>query len=126
MKKILIVEDNPVNSALLHEILSAHQYETLRCETAEEGILIAKRENPALILMDVQLPGMDGYTATKQLKSEPATKHIPVLIVTSFAMAADKKRAFESGADGYVPKPINTRTFPKTVEEILAKRKPTS
>lgn len=122
MKKILIIEDNEANRILLRDLMQMRGYEVIDRITAEDGIKTAEEQNPDLILMDVQLPGMDGLTATRQLKSDPKTKHIPIIVVTSFAMEYDKKKALEAGADNYASKPIDTRKLPMLVQELLAKK----
>lgn len=121
MKRILIIEDHELNRILLRDLMQMHGYEVIDRITAEDGIKTAAERNPDIILMDVQLPGMDGLTATRQLKSDPKTKHIPIIVVTSFAMEYDKKKALDAGADDYAPKPIDTRRLPKIVEELLNK-----
>lgn len=123
MKKILIVEDHELNRILLRDIMQMHGYETLESITAEDGMRLAREQKPDLILMDIQLPGINGLTATRQLKSDPETKNIPVIVVTSFAMEYDKQRALSSGCDAYMSKPVDTRKLPLLVEELLNKQK---
>lgn len=122
MKKILIIEDHALNRILLRDIMQMHGHETLESVTAEDGLRIAEEQKPDLILVDIQLPGMDGLTATRRLKSDPQTKHIPVIVITSFAMEYDKQRALSSGCDAYMPKPIDTRKLPELVAELLEKK----
>lgn len=117
--KILIIEDNPLNMELATDLLSAAGYEVLQATTAERGIQVAMSLLPDLILMDTSLPGMDGLQATKVLKTDSATRHIPVISLTAHAMKGDEETALAAGALAYVTKPIDTRTFVKTVAAFL-------
>ena len=121
-EKILVVEDNPQNRMLMVDILDAHGYEVLQAQTGEEGIKSAKLHRPDLILLDVQLPVMDGLEAARILKADPETKSIRIIMVTSFAMQGDRERIMAAGADDYVAKPIDTRQLPKLVERLLGDR----
>ncbi len=114
--KILVVEDNKMNMKLVRSLLQLKQFEVLEAEDAEKGILMAEKYIPNLILMDIQLPGMDGLTATRIIKNNPALNHIPVIALTSHAMRGDDLKASKAGCDGYITKPINTRQF---IENIL-------
>jgi CheY-like chemotaxis protein len=118
--KILIVEDIPMNRRLIGDILKYHGYEILEAENGEEGIRMAKEHIPDLIIMDLQMPVKNGYDAIRILKNDPETKHIKILAVTSFAMAGDREKALETGADDYISKPINTRELPKRVKRLLS------
>jgi len=118
-KKILIVEDIAMNRRLIRDILTYHGYEVIEAENGEEAVRIAREQKPDLIIMDLQMPVMNGYEAIKVLKSDPVTKNIKILAVTSFAMAGDREKALETGADDYISKPINTRELPKVVERLL-------
>jgi CheY-like chemotaxis protein len=117
--KILIVEDNPLNMELASDLLEAAGYDILPAATAEEGIRLASTENPDLILMDVALPGMDGLSATRNLKEDPQTRSIPVVALTSHAMAGDEERALGAGCAGYITKPIDTRRFSTMIAGFL-------
>jgi two-component system cell cycle response regulator DivK len=108
---ILIVEDNELNMRLLNDVLEAHGYAILKTGNGEEAIELARRERPDVILMDIQLPDISGLEATRRLKEDPATRNIPVIAVTAFAMSGDEKRIRDSGADAYVPKPIMLQPF---------------
>jgi len=121
MKKILIVEDNPANMKLAADLLAHRGYTVLKAADAEAGIRLAHHEAPDLILMDVQLPGMDGLTATGLLKKDPATRDIPVIALTAFAMRDDEERMLSAGCDGYISKPIRYRDFLATVERFVTK-----
>ncbi len=118
-EKILIVEDNPLNMELAVDILEAAGYSVLRAEDAEKGIALARAENPALILMDVSLPGLDGLSATGILKREPETRDIPVVALTSHAMKGDEEKARAAGCEAYVTKPIDTRALPQVVARLI-------
>lgn len=112
---ILIVEDNEKNLKLVRDILQFRGYRTLEARTAKDGIAIAQRQLPNLILMDIQLPGTDGVTAIRQLRDDPSMDSIPVVALTAFAMKDDRERFLEAGFDGYIGKPINVREFPEQV-----------
>ncbi len=116
---ILIVEDNPKNLKLLRDILRFRGYKTIEAETAEAGVSLAREQRPSLILMDVQLPGMDGTQATKVLKADVETQHIPVIALTSFAMKGDKERLLGEGFDAYMSKPIDIKELPKVIDTFL-------
>jgi CheY-like chemotaxis protein len=118
--KILIVEDNPMNRRLIGDILKYHGYEILEAENGKEGVKRAKEHKPDLIIMDLQMPVKNGYDAIKILKNDPETKHIKILAVTSFAMAGDREKVLETGADDYISKPINTRDLPERVKRLLS------
>ena len=110
---ILIVEDNPLNAKLLRDVLGATGYEVSEATTAEDGLIIAKRDQPRLVLMDIQLPGMNGIEALGVLKKDDATRDIPVIAVTASAMPMERKEILAAGFDGYQAKPIS-------VKEVLA------
>jgi len=118
-EKILIVEDNPLNMQLAVDVLEAAGFTVLQAGDAEEGIAMAKTERPALILMDENLPRIDGLSATRTLKQDSATKDILVVMLTAHAMKGDKERVLAGGCDGYLTKPINTREFAKEVAHFL-------
>jgi CheY-like chemotaxis protein len=117
---ILIVDDNPSNTKLLAFILSARGYEVRTAASADEALATLAVFHPRLILMDIQLPGMDGLTLTRQLKADPATRDISIIAATAYAMKGDEARAREAGCDGYVTKPIDTRQLPLDIERFLA------
>lgn len=122
MKKILVVEDNPQNRLLVKDVLEFHGYETIEAADGQAGIEMAKKHKPDLILMDLQMPVMDGFTAGKIIRGDPDTKNIKMIAVTSFAMLGDKERIMEAGFDHYISKPINTRELPVLIEEVLGVR----
>ena len=119
-EKILIVEDNPVNRKLLVMVLRPHGYQILTAVDGEEALLLARQELPDLILMDLQLPKMNGYAVTQLLKEQATTAKIPVVALTAHALAEEKDYAHQFGFDGYVTKPIDTRAFPEQVRGFLA------
>ena len=119
---ILLVEDNAVNRDLIQFLLGSQGYQVLEAGTAQEAFEILKTERPDLILMDIQLPGMDGLEATKKLKADPATRDIPVVAVTSYAMKGDREQALAAGCAGYITKPIDKTTFLQEVAAQLATR----
>lgn len=119
MKKILIIEDNPQNRLLLKDILEFNGYTVLEAENGEIGIQMARLHQPDLMLMDLQMPVMDGFTAGKILKGDPETKGIILIAVTSFAMKGDREKTLEAGFDGYISKPFNTRELPEVIKRFL-------
>jgi CheY-like chemotaxis protein len=118
-EKILLVEDNPVNRRLAVFLLRSQGYEVREATTAQEAFEILKTESPDLIVMDIQLPGMDGLEATKRIKAQPETADIPVLAVTSYAMKGDREKALAAGCAGYVTKPIDKVIFVREVANHL-------
>jgi len=117
---VLIIEDNAKNVKLMRDVLQFHGYRTAEAVTAEDGIAIASRELPDLILMDVRLPGMDGLAALNLLRSEPRTLGIPVVAVTASVMPEERDRFSAAGFDGFIAKPIDIREFPSQVESYIA------
>jgi two-component system, cell cycle response regulator DivK len=117
---ILIVEDNPRNLKLVRDILRHLGYGTLEAENAEDGIELARSHRPELILMDVQLPGMDGVDALARLRADPDTAALVVVAFTAFAMKKDRERFLSAGFDGYLEKPLDVRQFPSQVSAFLA------
>lgn len=116
---ILVVEDNDRNRRLLKILLKSRGYEVIEASTGKEAMDYLDSHNPDLILMDIQLPYVDGLDLTKQIKSNHKTKDIPIIAVTAYAMKGDKERILESGCDAYVSKPINTQELPNLIEDIL-------
>jgi two-component system cell cycle response regulator DivK len=114
---ILIVEDNEKNLKLARDLLQIKGYRTLEARNAEDGFVLAAAHRPHLILMDIQLPGMDGLAALARLKASPDTATIPVVAVTAFAMSNDRERFLGAGFDGYLAKPINVKEFPEQVRQ---------
>jgi len=118
--RILIVEDNLLNLELATDLLEANGFVVSSAQTAEEGLRMARELLPDLVLMDFSLPGMDGLSATKNLKANPATRHLAVVGLTANAMKGDEETALNAGCDGYLTKPIDTRTFVATVTKFIA------
>jgi CheY-like chemotaxis protein len=116
---VLIIEDNEKNRKLVRDVLQVKGYRTIEAETAEAGLNLAAEQSPALILMDVQLPGMDGITALKQLKADAKTKSIPVIAVTASAMSYKRQTMLAEGFDGYQTKPISLKDFLGEIERVL-------
>jgi two-component system cell cycle response regulator DivK len=123
---ILIVEDNEKNRKLVRDVLQFKGYRTMEAESGELGVALARESRPALILMDIQLPGMSGIEALAHLRADPTTRDIPIVAVTASAMMQDRQRILAAGFDGYQSKPIDVKGFVQMVTEVLASgpRKP--
>lgn len=117
----LIVDDNPTNLKLLSYVLSSKGYDVRTASDAASALMSLQARRPRLILMDLQLPGVDGLELSRRLKSDPATRDIVIVAVTAYAMKGDEERALAAGCDAYVAKPIDTRTFPSFVAGVLAR-----
>lgn len=118
-EKILIVDDNLINLKLARVLLVSEGYEVQTAVDAEEALKLIEIFSPQLILMDIQLPGIDGLELTRRLKANPSTKNIIILALTAFAMKGDEEKAREAGCDGYITKPIDTITLPKIIARYL-------
>lgn len=123
-RKVLIVEDNALNMRLFSDLLEASGYETLQCVDGAKAVGIALEETPDLIIMDIQLPEVSGLDITRWLKDDERTSEIPVLAVTAFAMRTDEELVREAGCEGYLSKPIQVRSFLKTVDDLMANEAP--
>ena len=123
MSVILIVEDNEKNMKLVRDLLQFKGYQTLEAVTGTEGLRLAKEKLPDLVLMDIQLPDIDGITALGKLRADPITSKIPVLAVSASVMPDEQSRIVASGFDAYITKPINIKTFVETVERFVGKPK---
>lgn len=121
MGKVLVVEDNPANMTLATFLLKSAGHTVLGATDAESGLTLARSDQPDLILMDIQLPGMDGLQATALLKADPATRSIPVIALTALAMKGDEERIRAAGCDGYIAKPLAYREFLATISILLVK-----
>lgn len=119
LRKILVVEDNDRNRRLLKILLKAKGYEVIEATTGEEAMNCLRDQMPDLVLMDIQLPNMDGLALTRKIKSEAKTSGIPIIAVTAYAMKGDKKRILEAGCDAYISKPIDTRELPLLIANVL-------
>lgn len=118
---VLIVDDNPTNLKLARVLLLSEGYDVRTAADAEEALTHLASFRPRVILMDVQLPGMDGLALTRRLKADPETRDIVILAMTAYAMKGDEQKALESGCDGYVSKPIDTRTLPGVIADYVAR-----
>ena len=121
-KRILVVEDNEDNRRIVRDLFTSAGYELLEAVSGEDGVTLARRERPDLILMDIQLPGFDGYEATRRIKAEPGLAGVPIIVVTSYALSGDDVKAMAAGADGYVSKPFSPRALLAKVREFLPDR----
>lgn len=120
-KKILVVEDNEQNRVLMRQIFTHHGYAVIEATDGLTGLAMARAQLPDLILLDIQMPVMNGYMVIRELRNTPELKKVKVIAVTSFAMKGDREKALEAGFDDYVTKPIDTRKFPELVDEVLAR-----
>ena len=117
--RILIVEDQEDNRRILRDLLTSVGFEIVEALTGEEGVRLAEDSRPDLILMDIQLPGLDGYDATRRIKANPALRAIPVIVVTSYALSGDDLKAFAAGCDAYVAKPFSPRALLAKIREFV-------
>ncbi len=118
-ERILVVDDNPTNLKLVSDLLRWSGYQISDAMDAEHALEVIRQTTPDLILMDIGLPGMDGLTLTRKLKADEATKHIRIIALTAFAMKGDEQKALDAGCDGYISKPIDTRSMPDQVARCL-------
>lgn len=118
--RILVVEDNSLNLKLMRDVLQHCGFEVVEARSGEEGVHLARSCSPDLVLMDLQLPGIDGVEALHQIRGDPSVADVPVVAVTAFAMQADRDRAYSDGFDGYLSKPISVRALPAQIEAFLA------
>jgi len=118
-KRILVVEDEEDNRRIVRDLLTSVGYEIIEAVTGEDGVTAAATHLPDLILMDIQLPGLDGYEATRRIKANPTLHHIPIIVVTSYALSGDDTKAFAAGCDGYVSKPFSPRALLAKIREYL-------
>lgn len=124
MSKVLIVEDNPANLSYFSAALKFAGYEIFLADNALAGIQLAREQLPDLILMDIQLPGMDGMEATRVLKADPATRHIPIYALTAFAMKGDEDHILSAGCDGYLAKPVSYKDLLDTAARAISPNPP--
>ena len=118
-KRILVIEDQEDNRRILRDLLTSVGYEIIEAVTGEEGVAMAETSRPDLILMDIQLPGIDGYEATRRVRAHPALRQVPIIAVTSYALSGDDVKAMEAGCTDYVPKPFSPRGLLAKVREYL-------
>jgi len=119
--RILVIDADPLNRKLLRALLTLGEYEVVEYPDAEAGIRYARQSPPDCILMELRLPGMDGLDATRLIKADQSLKAVPVIAVTSLAMKGDERKALDAGCDGYITKPIDTRTFLDNIRHFLAR-----
>lgn len=120
-KNVMVVEDNEKNRKLMRVVLKAKGYNVIEATTGEEALTILKKQKPDIILMDIQLPGIDGLTLVKQIKADTTTKDIPIIAVTAYAMKGDEQKILDTGCNAYVSKPINTQELPLVIEKYIKK-----
>jgi CheY-like chemotaxis protein len=118
---VLVIDDNPANAALITFLLKANGYDVRKAGDADEAVAILAGFRPRLIMMDLQLPGMDGLELTRRLKADDRTRDIVIVALTAYAMKGDEQRARAAGCDGYITKPIDTRTLPSVISEYIRK-----
>ena len=118
-KLILVVEDQEDNRRIMRDLLASAGYQVIEAVTGEDGVAAAETQRPDLILMDIELPGLDGYEATRQIKANPDLQHIPIIVVTSYALSGDDVKAYEAGCDDYVSKPFSPRELLAKIREYL-------
>ncbi len=118
-KNVMVVEDNEKNRKLVRVVLKSKGYNVIEATTGEEALNILKNQKPNIILMDIQLPGIDGLTLIKQIKADAATKEIPIIAVTAYAMKGDEQKILDTGCEAYMSKPINTQELPLTIEKYI-------
>jgi len=120
MKKVvLVIEDQEDNRRIMHDLLTSKGYEVIEAVNGLDGVNAAETCRPDLILMDIQLPGIDGYEATRRIKANPETKKIPIIVVTSYALSGDDVKAFEAGCDAYMAKPFSPRKLLEKIRDYL-------
>ncbi len=119
MKKVLVVEDNETNMYLISFMLKKNGFEVIAARTGDEGVDLATKEEPDLILMDIQLPGIDGLEATRRIRDSETNGKIPIIALTSYAMVGDREKALAAGCTGYIEKPINPKTFIGEIKKYL-------
>ena len=119
-KRILMVEDTEDNRQIIRDLIATTDYDLIEAADGASGLATAAAEKPDLILMDIQLPVMDGYEATRRIKAEPTLRHIPIIAVTSYALSGDEGKAFSAGCDAYIAKPFSPRQLLAKIQELLA------
>ena len=119
MRRILVIEDHLENRRIVRDLLTSVSYEVIEAITGEEGLRMAETHRPDLILMDIQLPGLDGYEVTRRIKANPALRRIPIVAVTSYALSGDDAKAFEAGCDAYIAKPYDPMVLLAKIREYV-------
>lgn len=120
--KVLVIEDNPMNMELATDLLQLQGHEVLQATSAFEALGLLHKVKPDLILMDIQLPGLNGLDLTRELRQDPRTRDIPIIAITAYAMMSDEEKAFQAGCNAYIPKPIETTKFFQVVGDVLSGR----
>ena len=118
-KRVLVVEDHEENRRIVRLLLASAGIEMLEAVTGEDGVAMAEKERPDVILMDIQLPGLDGYEATRRIKANPELRHIPIIVVTSYALSGDESKARAAGCDAYITKPYSPRAILAKIREYV-------
>jgi two-component system cell cycle response regulator DivK len=118
-RRVLVIEDHEDNRRIVRDLLTSAGYELLEATTGEDGVAMAERERPDLILMDIQLPDLDGYEATRRIKANPTLRAIPIIAVTSYALSGDDQKALAAGCDAYVTKPFSPRALLAKIREYV-------
>ncbi len=118
---VMVVEDNEKNRKLMRVVLKAKGYNVIEATTGEEALNLLKNQKPNIILMDIQLPGIDGLTLIKQIKADSVTKEIPIIAVTAYAMKGDEQKILDTGCEAYMSKPIDTHELPLIIEKYIKK-----
>jgi CheY-like chemotaxis protein len=121
--RVLVVEDTPLNLELITEVLEHAGHTVLAATTAADGLLLARTALPDVVLMDIRLPGMDGYEATRRLRQDPALQHLPVIALTAQAMRGDSAAAIDAGCDAYISKPINVASIAADIVRIVEQKR---
>lgn len=119
IKRVLVVEDQDDNRKIVRDLLSSAGYDVIEATTGDEGVEVAAAEVPDLILMDIQLPGIDGYEATRRIKANPTIQHIPIIVVTSYALSGDENKAIDAGCNAYFAKPYSPRKLLDKIREYV-------
>jgi two-component system cell cycle response regulator DivK len=118
--RILVVEDQEDNRTIMRDLLTHAGYEVIEAVSGDEGVSMAQTHVPDVILMDIQMPGLNGYEATRRIKADSALQHIPIIVVTSYAMSGDEEKAREAGCDAYLSKPVNARALLAEIRQYVA------
>ena len=118
-RRVLVIEDQEDNRRIMRDLLTGNGYEVIEVVNGLDGVAAAETSRPDLILMDIQLPGIDGYEATRRIKANPETRRIPIVVVTSYALSGDDVKAFEAGCDAYVAKPFSPRELLAKIRELI-------
>lgn len=119
MPRVLYIEDDPINRYLINKVLTSKGYDVFEAENGEDGVIQSESIKPDLILMDMQMPGLDGYEATKQIKKKSGLENIPIIALTAHALHGDKEKCLAAGCDGFIPKPIDVQNFEEQIAKFI-------